>query len=428
MRTPVMAGLIPGMESYTLWMPPLYILLQSFFFYILEPGVHSSRILASIIGSFNILLGYFILKRLDIPKAKIYWFLTVLSTDFLFIRVTHTARMEGLCLFFALASVFILLKKQSFVSRLEFFSSGILLSLSFLSHPFGVVYSFLILYILYTRKLISIFNLLLIGIGGLIPLSFWGLYIIPHWDLFLIQFGSQLSRKKELFSVFSQIAKFKIIVSSYTFPIVKAILLGFFIIVLTMNWKNLKESAFRFFIYWLGLILVFVYISTESWYVFHLSVPFSFIIGYWFFQESKPLKYTAYAHFGFNLIVLGWVLLSNFFIWNTPSVTEEYFHQIAEKVSPKKNVYIQSIPDPYYYLLKKFPDKKLLEFIPGELPVKSNNFQETIQAQEAFIFYDESLINPIIKKYLSENQTSFAREEISLGTGYKIQSIIYIKK
>jgi hypothetical protein len=55
----------------------------------------------------------------------------------------------------------------------------------FLSHPFGIVHSIPVLFLLYQRNAFTIKNLALYAVAGFLPIAAWGFYVIPNWELFL---------------------------------------------------------------------------------------------------------------------------------------------------------------------------------------------------------------------------------------------------
>ena len=130
------------------------------------------------------------------------------------------------------------------VSTKNIFFSGICLSLSFLSHPFGIVHSIPVLFLLYQRNSLNIKNLALYGVAGLLPIAAWGIYVIPNWELFIVQFGAQLSRKNELLGKFTWLDKVKIIFSVYKFPVVKLALFALTIGILFLSAPFWNRSPF----------------------------------------------------------------------------------------------------------------------------------------------------------------------------------------
>ena len=359
-------------------------------------------------------------------------------------------------------------------TRFDIFLSGICLSFSFLSHPFGIVHSIPVLFLLYQRNALTIQNLALYSFAGLLPIAAWGVYVVPNWELFIVQFGAQLSRKNELLGKFTWLDKVKIIFSVYKFPMVK---LGLFATTIALLFYGLisqkkkgtnannslllwiKNSPEIFFFVWLFTLLGFLFVSSESWYVFHIVVPFTLLLSAMIDRKEKPVRIFLFVSIVYNILVLIWVPFSVYFLYKSPEKTEEFFLLIEKEIERKNNIYLQAIPDPYFYLKKKFPEKTLHEFIPGELSaiqdknpdgsekknllkrlgiakenykIDANFYKETIHKQEVFIFYNESLMNDYIRAYLSKNANKFERKllhvETPKGSDLKLEAVIFVQK
>ena len=161
----------------------------------------------------------------------------------------------------------------------------------------------------------------------------------------------------------------------------------------------------------------------------------------------------------YNIIVVIWVPYSHYFVYKSPERTQEFFELIEKEIERKNNIYLQVFPDPYFYLKKKFPDKTLFEFIPGELSaiqktnpdgtekisllkrlgiskenykIDANFYKETIRKQEVFLFYNETLMNDYIREYLKDNTNKFERKIIQVetrkGSDLKLEVVLYRKK
>ena len=498
MRTSVLTGLIPGMDTHTLWMPPLYIIFLSGIMHIFPSELLTARLLSSFISLGSIYLVYKICLEFQFSPKRIISVLLLLATDFLFLKFSHTARMESLCLFFALGAFYFLIRgnfchgdtetqrggarrdAMNRVSTKNIFFSGICLSLSFLSHPFGIVHSIPVLFLLYQRNSLNIKNLALYGVAGLLPIAAWGIYVIPNWELFIVQFGAQLSRKNELLGKFTWLDKVKIIFSVYKFPVVKLALFALTIGILFLSAPFWNRSPFAkglgdfwdkegftrwqrsfesFFLVWLFTILGFLIVSSESWYVFHLVVPFTLVLSSVIEKENLVTRLLLAISILYNIIVVIWVPYSHYFVYKSPERTQEFFELIEKEIERKNNIYLQVFPDPYFYLKKKFPDKTLFEFIPGELSaiqktnpdgtekisllkrlgiskenykIDANFYKETIRKQEVFLFYNETLMNDYIREYLKDNTNKFERKIIQVetrkGSDLKLEVVLYRKK
>jgi len=69
LRTTVLEGLIPGMESYTLWMPPLYMLVLCGWFHTGWIGIDSARFVSALLGAGSVLILQIFLVP-DLYKKK----------------------------------------------------------------------------------------------------------------------------------------------------------------------------------------------------------------------------------------------------------------------------------------------------------------------------------------------------------------------
>lgn len=141
----------------------------------------------------------------------------------------------------------------------------------------------------------------------MIPILVWVVWLLPHWDLFLFQFGLQFGRKKELFSVFSILTKIKILIGGYENPGVRILFYIFLLAGIGINQRLLKEKKeqFLFLLIWILGTVVFLFLSTEFYYVMYLTLPLSALGG--ILLEESDRKRVIYVGSGLlfcNLIVL----------------------------------------------------------------------------------------------------------------------------
>jgi hypothetical protein len=413
LKTTVLEGLIPGMEKYTLWMSPLYMILLGLSFHIWDASIANARMLSYFIGIIAIFQFHSFLKtelKIGMNKSFATIAAVYLLIDVLLFKVSHTSRMETLCILMGLTSIFS-------AYRCHYFKAGILLGLSILSHPFGVFYSLPIVYLWFEQKSISHFKtILFISIGSLIALLPWIIYIIPKLDLFIIQFGAQLARKRELFELFTQFDKIRIYFSGYYFPILKLISI---LIILYFGSISLglipKKRLRNMLVVWLIAMLIGFYSSSESWYVVHSTFPLAifFILAA---KERIWLKNSILAFQGFLFIFF---IYSSCFQENVFTKTNQFNQKVLELSQGKNKIYSQLIPDPYFMLKEKNPNSRVYEFIPGELSISSEFFQKTIESMDLFLFYDESLANSSIKELIYDN-TKYKREEWEMDYQSKV--------
>lgn len=414
LRTTVLEGLIPGMERVTLWMPPLYFLLLGSSFHFVEPTIEYGRMLSTFLGLLGGLVLLYWIHRESISNNKRYFFsilfLLFFLTDILFLKVSHTSRMESFC-----ALLGILALAFSYYNR--YFYAGLAVGLSFLAHPFGAFYGIPILYNLYPYIKEKRFNQgIFLFLGGVIPISFWALYLIPNWDLFVIQFGAQLARKKDLFESFTYLDKLKIFLSGYFLPplrlIVFLVLIGFS---LPLIHHPVYKKFSRFVFVWLLAMLVGFLGSTESWYVIHSTYPLAVLFYFVAISLHGPILRKIFFSIilGYQILSFAWFQISFSYREDVFQKTDEFMSAVESIVKQHDTIYLQLIPDPYFRLKEKFPEKKFYEFIPGELPIPEDYQKSTIESIDLFLFFDERLMSPSLKPRLN-NPDLFKKSEIRI--------------
>ncbi|MDZ4724978.1 MAG: glycosyltransferase family 39 protein [Leptospira sp.] len=433
LKTDVLIGLIPGMELKTLWMPPGYLLISSLFLKIFPQTLFTIRFVSFLTTLLSAYAFIFLLKRFKFSNISIsIAFATILFEPLLF-RFGIPGRMEGTTILFFLISLLFATSRLNNIWRSIL--SGLFLAFSTLSHPFTASLGFVVLYPLLVGNEKKIQSLLLFTIAGLLPFLGWLYYIYPDWELFLIQFGSQLVRKKALFESFDLLTKLKIFSFGFAYSKIRLLIIGFQLILLILFTYQIKKAKlsipYRFNFFWLWIICVFfsIYSSSEGWYVIHFLFPFAF--GMAILSEQKYIGIKL-ALFGILISVIGWFYIINihYIKSNSDLILQNHFQKIYESVKNYKKIYVQSIPDPYFYLKSKNPNQQILEFIPGELEIPSEVFKNTIAEQEAFIFYNEDLKNQAIKEFLIQNP-EWIREEwdipVSSNHWLAYKTIIYRK-
>lgn len=183
-RTDVSEGLIRGMESKTLWMPPVFFLSNGIVISLFGEGLETVRFFAAILTLANVWIFWFLLRYFDFSFRARLGACLLLFTDILFLRVGWTARMEALCLFWALLALFVLARgigRGSSLRQWETFLAGFLLGLSFLSHPFGAIFGIPALFLIHLTKS---WKAWMFWLGGTVPILAWGIWIHPDWDIF----------------------------------------------------------------------------------------------------------------------------------------------------------------------------------------------------------------------------------------------------
>lgn len=416
LRTDVSVGLIRGMETKTLWMPPLFFLSNGAVIRFFGEGLDNLRLFAAVLTIANVWIFWFLLKAFDFSIRARLGASILLLTDLLFLRVGWTARMEALCLFWALLSLSVLAfhaRTNSPLSQTKAFLSGFFLGLSFLSHPFGAIFGVPALILIHQGKGWRAWSFWL---GGALPILGWLFWIHPNWDLFRYQFGAQFGRKKDLFQSFSPITKIKVLLGGYEGPGYRlffylALLYGFW--VARGEIKDRMASAFFFFL-WTLSILFFLVLSTEYYYVMYLCVPISALGGLFFERiRSRRVQFIAAILIFSNLAILLNAYRRIGFANPEFDLGDRFYESMRPEIKSSKKIYLQAIPDPYFKIKKEFPNIQISEFIPGELPLPKEDFYGNLDSFDTFVFSEGQKRNEHVQAYLDENQTKFRRAKIS---------------
>ncbi|PJZ50850.1 ArnT family glycosyltransferase [Leptospira saintgironsiae] len=417
-RTDVLDGLVKGMETKTLWMPPVFFLLNGWVLKFLGEGLEVLRLFAAILSIASIWIFWFILKTFDYSPIARLGASLLLFTDLLFLRVGWTARMEALCLFWALLSLLVLARKAKWkgeipLQQYEAFLSGFFLGISFLSHPFGAIFGVPALLLIHQAKAWKVW---MFWLGGALPILAWGIWIHPDWGIFFYQFGAQFGRKKDLFQSFSPITKIKVLLGGYESPGLRLffyLALAYGLWVVRGEIKDKPKSAF-FFSVWTVSILFFLILSTEYYYVMYLCIPLSALGGFFFERiRSRRVQFIAAILVFSNIAIL--VNAYKRIGFGNPEfdLKDRFYEVLGPELKGSKKLYLQAIPDPYFHIRKEYPNLKVLEFIPGELPIPKEDFIQSLDSIDTFVFSDRQKRNEFVQSYLEENSSKFRKFKIT---------------
>ncbi len=413
LRTDVLVGLIPGMESKTLWMTPGYLLLSSGFLKIFPQTLLTVRCLSFFSIYLSAFLLVILLFRFKFNKVSIIIAFATMIMEPLFFRFGIPARMEGATILFFIASL--LLASSNLHFLIKSILAGLFFGCSVMTHPFAASLGLIPLYLLIYDNPKRMGSLCTFFIGVGIPVIGWIYYIYPDWELFVVQFGAQLERKKALFSTFDLITKLKIFMFGFAYAKIRIFIITFQVFLISLlsyqRWTKGETLPKRYVLYWIWMLSVIlsIYSSSEGWYVIHFLFPFA--LGMAIISEQKVIG-VRLALFGILISLAGWLhfIYLHHIKYNSEQILNEHFEKVYTSIGSSHKIYIQAIPDPYFYLKAQNPNLQILEFIPGELSIPSEVFKQTISEQDAFIFYNEDLINVAIKELLDADK-DWIREE-----------------
>ncbi|MDH5654974.1 MAG: hypothetical protein OEZ34_03640 [Spirochaetia bacterium] len=435
--TPVLYGLIPGMDRATLWNSPLFMVFLSGVYFFTGENLLWARTLSLVFAFFAL---YYFLRNLELiisERIMLLFIPLILVFDLTFQRSANTARMDMLTLLFFLMThqqlLLAFMENNPALDKKRFFLAGIFTGLAGLSHPFAViligvhaVYAFPD----YKKFLISI-------LGTAASFSLWLFYIIPNFNLFLLQFSLQIQRKPNLFSLwggdtggifkvfFSQYGgSFALMISGFLIFLAIAALILYHIKDLKNNF--LKDPFFRILSAFI-LITGFALISSEGWYVLYCGPFFLLVLAYLSSRAKIDMNKIYNLKPSFIRNDLSLVLLSVFFIFSsvyytgkhhfikkTPAVSKSFLQATVPLISKCSSIYLRVRPDPYFHLRKQKPKIEVLEFIPGKLMIEKDqkDLFRRLDKIECFFLDANDSWEPNISNYISANRYDFERIHI----------------
>lgn len=432
--TPVLFGLIPGMEEATLWNGPVLSVLVSILYWMTGESLHSGRIVSLIAG----ILGLMVFFRMTGSVTGNLRFrivaVAILAFDPTFVRASNAIRMDLLSLLMVLIAMDFFMRQQQKSSYLQMFLAGLATGVAGMTHPFSVVLAPLwLIWILPDAKKI------LMGIlGGLIGFFPWAVYIANHFDLFLVQFAAQMGRKPKMFTLWGGDTggALKVFFSQYGGGAVS--ILGFALVLLV----TMSLAAYGLYRYYRGyrrgsvergkliffsrlfastiVILSMIVYSSEGWYALYAG-PFLLLVALFLLSNENPnesdrianLRWIPFAAAGgFFFLAMAMIVFKNETLYSTERSVLEREKAIVHATAQCQSLYLRSVPDPYFALRQSRPNMELLEFIPGKLSFPGYD-EQRLHARydkiDCFLLNQSHSWEPILHGYLESNKEGFDR-------------------
>ncbi len=468
--TDVLRGLIPGMETATLWNSPLYMLIVSGIYSFTGESQYAARAVSFTAASASYLIYLIIIFILtggsSADRSKRFFRRTaafIPAFDLTFIRAANTVRMDILTLFFFLSALYFLFRRiyppccvKTSSSKMMIWSglAGITTGAGGISHPFSVILVPVSLIFLFYAALfrpeeekssfsfsISIFTFLkesaLFAAGVLIPFSGWLLYILKYPEIFSVQFLSQLARKSSMATVFGGETGGVFVVFSSQYGGGKLLMLGALAVFFAVGIKILYYSAsagvsffkgrsgnpgFTVFPVFAGaawlVFFSFLLYSSEGWYALY-AAPFTVIMLLSADRHrlpGQPALPAVYALFLLFFIISNTVFgYRNLAENRTAESVRQRMNDIQTAASGCRTVYLRVRPDPYFVLINASPRPQILEFIPGKLGIPLTNsaaLTETYSRIDCFLLDENHSWEERLTPYLEENQTDFVKQNL----------------
>ncbi|MCR9142502.1 MAG: hypothetical protein NXI24_09640 [bacterium] len=394
--TSVLVGLIPGMDTATLWNSPLYMVLTAGPYWLTGESRVVARGVSFVLACVALAIFFAVNRRLLPEHPRLQALLPLLlACDLTFQRAANTARMDMLTLVWFLGAIYFLIRDyQNRTGRtpgavasgrldrhaaLLPFCAGLCTGAAALSHPIAVL--LIPVALIWT---LPAWRALLWGIAGtLLVFSFWLPYIIEHIQIFCIQFIAQLVRKKDILSFFGGDTGgvFKVFAAQYGGRGLLMILAGLMVLIVAaaglLQLYRLRRAIFSdlFPRVYLTFAVVFalVLLSSEAWYPLYVGPVLLWTAALLWAGSSAATKRFDLTRIALPFAALALVggtfvfTIREHFLYKTPAQVARFEERALEVARDCRTVYLRVRPDPYFLYRERYPDLEVLEFIPGKL-------------------------------------------------------------
>lgn len=438
--TPVLSGLIYGMDTATLWNCPLHMVLLAQVYRLTGESLLAGRLFSLLLGMATLVLFYFLCRKAASAAASGTG-AVILAIDPVFQRAANTIRMDMLTLLLFFATLLAAAEARSSVHQqrriLFAFLAGLAAGLAAISHPFAVILApVLLIFCLPDWKRTGA-----AAAGAAAGFAPWGFYILSSLPVFQVQFVEQLRRKAELARMVTAgetrglhhvyFAQYGFFDGSWPAMIAAALLYGIVLLLCGLFFlRRMRQNALRetdetrrfadLLVISFLLIAAFAYFSSEGWYVVYGD---AFLIltacilwgnaksaGSALHPVSKKIQAAALPIAGIVFTALAsYFTVRNIWIENQAS-TQSALDKSVAAVRQCSSVYLRVRPDPYFALRAAAPSVRVFEFIPGKLDVKKEHqatLYKTWDSTECFLIDQHDAWEPRLTDYLTVNKDQF---------------------
>lgn len=180
---------LDGINRYTYWMPPLYMVEQAAWIKIVGFGLLRVRFASVMWGLVALLAWWIVVDRLA-GRLTGSVAILLLGVDYNWVFSAADARMEMLCAALGMTGLaaYLVYREHNFTRALLLANSAI--AAAALTHPMGVLYglAFAVMVLLADRSRLTWLHLPLSAAPHIVALAAWGAYIAQAPRLFVIQF------------------------------------------------------------------------------------------------------------------------------------------------------------------------------------------------------------------------------------------------
>jgi len=176
---------LDGIDHYTYWMPPLYMVAQAAWVKVVGFGIERVR-LTSMLWGLAALFGWWLVAERLAGRLAASVTILLLAVDYNWVYAASDARMDMMCAALGTAGLacFLVFRGRAVLA------ANAAIAAACLTHPMGVVYgvALVVMVVASDRALITWRNVALGAAPYFVALAAWGVYIAqaPHW--FICQF------------------------------------------------------------------------------------------------------------------------------------------------------------------------------------------------------------------------------------------------
>lgn len=382
MGTPILDGLLPGIDRRTYWQPPGYFLCLALWGKVVGFDLISARWLSRLLGVIGLFLVWRLALMWSIPKEGAWFCILWTALDLTYQYDANLARMD------ILNAVLVLAALVAFTIALERNNgralgiSGVAMAAAVLTHLIATPLTVWLAIVAGRRwgwRGVGVF-LMPLAIG----MALWAIYIAQDVNSFVGQLGAQINRKfadRLLLAAPFWVSTLLTQGVFGVFPTNTPCSLPFIVLCLYAAWRY--HSLPRWGVVSLALAYASASLGGEIWYVGWFA-PFSYLaiaLAGWEIAKLAP-KGRAWSvalgllWTGFQTLQVAHAVAA---IPTLRADTQRYFSELARRLPPKATVVVHSVPDPAFFLQQQRPDLHLYELSPTPLP---QEVLERLRAQE----------------------------------------------
>ncbi len=183
---------VEGIDRYTYWVMPGYLLLQAAWYKVVGFSLFSMRALSILWGGVALLSWYIVVRWLTRDRRIALLTTFFLGTEQHFAFSAATGRMDMMCAALGLASLALYIRlRQNFT--LALFVASCVSAVNLFTHPNAIfgMFALAVLVLYFDRNRLTIRSLLLAACPFLLLGSLWGLYAAKAPHFFVAQFQAQ---------------------------------------------------------------------------------------------------------------------------------------------------------------------------------------------------------------------------------------------